>query len=179
MICSPSDPIGVAAKKDADGSFSQVPVYPGNTLMGLLTSETVAGWLAAQLADGQGILQERPVQEVMRHEEGNAPYVVMGRTATIDDALAEFDDHMHVEGRCDYPDPQWEQKGKTSWDRDCHRSAKAPLGNASVVCRGPVPEDQHPWRAGCRWLRGLVWQVDDRLTRLADTHVLLRPTDGI
>ena len=79
-----------------DASFSQVPVYSDNTLMGLLTSETVARWLAAQLADGQGILEERPVQEVMRHEEGTHSYVVMGRTATVDDALSEFDDHMHV-----------------------------------------------------------------------------------
>ena len=95
-ICSPSDPIGVAAKRMLDGSFSQLPVYSGNTLMGLLTSETVARWLAAQLADGQGILEERPVQEVMRHEEGTHSYVVMGRSATIDDALTEFDDYMHA-----------------------------------------------------------------------------------
>ena len=79
-----------------DGSFSQVPVYSGNTLMGLLTSETVARWLAAQLADGQGILEERPVEEVMRHEEGTHSYVVMGRSSTIDDALTEFDDYMHA-----------------------------------------------------------------------------------
>ncbi len=94
--CSPSDPIGVATKKMLDGSFSQLPVYFGNTLMGLLSSETVARWLAAQLADGQGILEERPVEEVMKHEEGTHSYVVMGRTATVDDALSEFDDHMHA-----------------------------------------------------------------------------------
>ena len=95
-ICSPSDPIGVATKRMHDASFSQLPVYSGNTLMGLLTSETVARWLAAQLADGQGILEESPVQEVMRHEEGTHSYVVMGRTATVDDALSEFDDYMHA-----------------------------------------------------------------------------------
>ncbi len=95
-ICSPSDPIGVAAKRMLDGSFSQLPVYSGNTLMGLLTSETVARWLAAQLADGQGILEERPVEEVMKYEEGTHSYVVMGRSATIDDALTEFDDYMHA-----------------------------------------------------------------------------------
>ena len=32
----------------------------------------------------------------MRHEEGTHSYVVMGRTATVDDALSEFDDHMHA-----------------------------------------------------------------------------------
>ncbi len=94
--CSPSDPIGVATKKMLDGSFSQLPIYLGNTLIGLLTSETVARWLAAQLVYGQGILEERPVEEVMRHEEGTHSYVVMGRNATVDDALSEFDDHMHA-----------------------------------------------------------------------------------
>ena len=94
--CAPTDPIGVATKQMHDGSFSQLPVYSGNTLMGLLTSETVARWLAGQLADGQGILEERPVQDVMRHEEGTHSYVVMGRNATVDDALSEFDDHMHA-----------------------------------------------------------------------------------
>ena len=73
-----------------------LPVYSGNTLMGLLTSETVARWLAAQLADGQGILEERPVEEVMKYEEGTHSYVVMGQSATVDDALSKFDDHMHA-----------------------------------------------------------------------------------
>ena len=94
--CSPTDPIGVATKKMHDGSFSQLPVYSGNTLIGVLSSETVARWLAAQLADGQGILEERAVEEVMRHEEGTHSYVVMGRSATVDDALSEFDDQMHA-----------------------------------------------------------------------------------
>ncbi len=94
--CAPSDPIGAATKKMHDGSFSQLPVYSGDRLVGLLTSETVARWLAAQLADGHGILEERPVEEVMRHEEETHSYVVMGRSATVDDALSEFDDHMHA-----------------------------------------------------------------------------------
>jgi hypothetical protein len=65
-------------------------------LIGLLTFETVARWLAGQLADGQGILEERPVEEVMKYEEGTHTYAVMGRLATVDDALFEFDDHMHA-----------------------------------------------------------------------------------
>jgi CBS domain len=94
--CSPSDPIGVATKKMHDGSFSQLPVYSGNTLVGLLTSDTVARWLAGQLADGQGILEERPVEDVTKCGEGTHTYVVMSRSGTVDDALFEFDDHMHA-----------------------------------------------------------------------------------
>ena len=56
----------------------------------------MARWLAAQLADGQGILEEKPVQEVMRHEEGTHSYIVMGRSATVDDDVSEFDDHIHA-----------------------------------------------------------------------------------
>jgi predicted transcriptional regulator len=78
-----------------DGSFSQLPVYSNNTLVGLLTAETVARWLAAELAEGQGILEEKPVHDVMKHEEGTHSHVVMGRNATVDDALFEFDNHMH------------------------------------------------------------------------------------
>jgi len=83
-ICSPSDPIGVATKKMHDGSFSQLPVYSGNTLMGLLNSETVARWLAAQLADGQGILEERPVEEVVRHEARGGDALVCGDASECD-----------------------------------------------------------------------------------------------
>ena len=68
----------------------------GNTLMGLLTSETVARWHTAQLADGQGILEERPVEEFTRHEEGTHSDVVMGRSATIDDALSLLNLPMHT-----------------------------------------------------------------------------------
>jgi predicted transcriptional regulator len=95
-ICTPSDLIGVATKKMHDGSFSQLPVYSNNSLVGLLTAETVARWLAAQLADGQGILKERSVEEVMTHEAGTHSCVLMGRNATVDDALSAFDNQLHA-----------------------------------------------------------------------------------
>src|SRR6187549_1634272 len=40
--CSPTDPVGAATRKMHDGSFSQLPVYDGDRLVGLLTAETVA-----------------------------------------------------------------------------------------------------------------------------------------
>ena len=95
VTCAPSDPIGAAARKMHDGSFSQLPVYSGNDLTGLLTSETVARWLADRFADGHGILEEETVEEVMRHGDGSHTFVVMDRQATADDALTEFDDCLH------------------------------------------------------------------------------------
>jgi CBS domain len=40
--CAPTDPVGSAARKMHDGSFSQLPVYEEDRLVGLLTAETVA-----------------------------------------------------------------------------------------------------------------------------------------
>jgi hypothetical protein len=84
--CSPSDPIGSAAKKMHDGSFSQLPVFDEARLVGLLTTETVARWLASRLAGGLGLLEEEAVESVMRHQEGTHSYAVTGRDATVEDA---------------------------------------------------------------------------------------------
>ncbi|MGP0063545.1 MAG: CBS domain-containing protein [Isosphaeraceae bacterium] len=93
--CAPTDPVGAAARKMHDGSFSQLPVYEGDRLVGLLTAETVARWLASRLAGGMGLLEEEIVEIVMQHEEGTHAYVVMDRHATVEDALTAFDDHLH------------------------------------------------------------------------------------
>lgn len=94
-ICSPIDPVGAAARKMHDCSFSQLPVYDGDRLVGLLTAETVARWLASRLAGGLGMLEEEAVEIVMRHEEGTHTYIMMARDATVEDALTAFDDHLH------------------------------------------------------------------------------------
>ena len=47
------------------------------------------------LADGLGLLEEEAVEVVIRHEEGTHAFAVMGREATVEDALAAFDDHLH------------------------------------------------------------------------------------
>jgi predicted transcriptional regulator len=93
--CVPADAVGLAARKMHDGSFSQLPIYDGDRLVGLLSAETVARWLASRLADGVGLLEEEAVEVVMGHEEGTHAYAVMGREATVEDALAAFDDHLH------------------------------------------------------------------------------------
>ena len=46
VTCSPSDPIGKAAKAMLEGTFSQLPVYQQESCVGLLTSEAIARWIA-------------------------------------------------------------------------------------------------------------------------------------
>lgn len=38
---------------------------------------------------------EEAVEIVMRHEEGTHAYAVTDRDATVEDAVAAFDDHLH------------------------------------------------------------------------------------
>jgi predicted transcriptional regulator len=92
--CAPSDPIGSATRIMHEGSFSQIPVYKESKMVGLLTAETVARWLACRLANGEGILEEEAVEEVLKHEEGTHQHKLMSREATVFDAVASFEDAM-------------------------------------------------------------------------------------
>jgi predicted transcriptional regulator len=94
--CSPADLIGAAARRMHEGSFSQLPVYPGGEFAGLLTAETVSRWLANRLARGEGIIEEETVEEVLRHGEDIHECRLMGRDATVFDAMAAFDDLVHA-----------------------------------------------------------------------------------
>ena len=101
VICSPSERVGKAAKKMHDGSYSQLPVYDNGSFTGLLTAETVARWVASNLADGQELMEEKPVAEVMRHQEDPENHAFLGRTSTVLDGLTTFDDFLHRGKRLD------------------------------------------------------------------------------
>jgi CBS domain-containing protein len=92
--CRPSDPVGAAARVMHDNSFSQLPIHDGEKLVGLLTGETIARWLAARLEGGVGILEEEPVARVLEHQEG-AGYALIGQTATVFDGLKKFENSLH------------------------------------------------------------------------------------
>ena len=80
-------------KKMHDGVFSQLPIYDGNNYIGLLTSETIARWLAtAFVGDGQGIVGEESVAEVLKHQKNSENYKFMPAKATVPEALAAFED---------------------------------------------------------------------------------------
>jgi predicted transcriptional regulator len=92
--CRPSDPVGPAARVMHDNCFSQLPVHDGERLVGPLTGETIARWLAARLDGGVGILEEEPVAKVLEYQEA-AGYVLVAQAATAFDGLKEFDQSLH------------------------------------------------------------------------------------
>jgi predicted transcriptional regulator len=93
--CRPTDPLGWSVKKMYDGVLSQLPIYDGEKCVGLLTAETIARWLANHLGDGLGLVEEKPIADVMQHQEDHENYTFMAKTATIADGFAAFDDFLH------------------------------------------------------------------------------------
>jgi predicted transcriptional regulator len=78
-----------------EGPYSQLPVYDGSIFVGLLTAETVARWVASNLADGQELMEEETVEAVLKHQEDPQNHTFLGRTSTVPDGLAAFDDFLH------------------------------------------------------------------------------------
>ena len=101
-MCRPSDPLGCCVRKMHDGVFSQLPIYDGEEYCGLLTAETIARWLASFfVGDGEGIVDEQLVKEVMRYQEDGDNVEFMARTETVASGLAAFDKFLNQGNRLD------------------------------------------------------------------------------
>jgi len=85
------DSVGEAVTIMRDGSFSQLPILSGDTVEELLTAETVARWLAAEVANELVNLWETKIELVLQHTEDPNHYCFLPRGATLFDALAKFD----------------------------------------------------------------------------------------
>lgn len=92
--CQPSDRITLAVTKMRAGKFSQVPVCDDSKCLGLLTAETIARWLSAELPVNGGLVEEQSIAEVLAHQEDLENHTFVGRLATVDDALAAFEAFM-------------------------------------------------------------------------------------
>lgn len=87
----PDDRLGETALKMRLGNISQVPVYVGISFVGLLTTDTIARWIAAMLAGGVGLVEEAPVSDVLAHTEDPEQHCYfVRRDATTFEALAAY-----------------------------------------------------------------------------------------
>lgn len=95
VTCSPSDPIVKAAKAMFDGKFSQLPVYHQGRCTELLTSETIARWIAAEFHPDRNMLEEIPVEQVLQYREEDSVYQFVSRKTPIADVIELFDRTAH------------------------------------------------------------------------------------
>ena len=70
--------------------YSQIPVYRGTVLAALLTTDTIARWVAGALKT-DGIMEGAPVQDVLNQAEFADNYQLLDPSATVLEALGCFD----------------------------------------------------------------------------------------
>jgi CBS domain-containing protein len=69
--------------------FSQLPVYESGQYVGILTTNTIARWLAQRIADG-GVHRDAAIGEVMEFREPNDCALLVDRTLTAADAIHQL-----------------------------------------------------------------------------------------
>lgn len=67
--CAADDPIGPVAHRLYEGDYSQMPVRDRGVWTGLLTSETIARWMAARTGRQLTVDERAPVREVVSYTE--------------------------------------------------------------------------------------------------------------
>ncbi len=83
--------IGEAVRDMRQGSFSQLPILNDGVVTAVLTTETVARWLALEFDNDVVSLLETKISQVLPHTEDNDHYCFLSRQATLLDALFEFE----------------------------------------------------------------------------------------
>lgn len=85
--------VGKAVTDMRTGSFSQLPILSNdNRLVAVLTSETVARWLASEFTNDLVSLLDTKIESVIPHAEDTDHYCILSRSATLFDALAKFEE---------------------------------------------------------------------------------------
>lgn len=86
---APEDDVRQALQLIRTTRISQFPVYDSGTFRSLLTTNTIARWVAADLDDNDH-LDGRTVQEVLTFAEDNDFAVFLPRTATAQEVITEM-----------------------------------------------------------------------------------------
>jgi len=89
-----SESIAAAVNDMREGSFSQLPVTVDARVAALLTSETIARWLASEIANDLVSLADTPISNVLPHAEDPNQYCFLPRSATVFDVLDRFEDYV-------------------------------------------------------------------------------------
>jgi CBS domain-containing protein len=81
--------VSVALEYVRQFDFSQLPVYDFGRYVGILTTNTIARWLAQQIVDGAEH-RDTSIREVMEFREPSDRALLVDRTLTVADAIHQL-----------------------------------------------------------------------------------------
>jgi predicted transcriptional regulator len=90
-----SSSIGKAVSLMHKHSFSQIPITKSGSFHALLTANTVARWLGAQVDDDVFSVDETTIVEVLKYTEDPENHSFLSKGSTLFQVLECFDDFVH------------------------------------------------------------------------------------
>jgi len=90
VTVAPGESVRRALDTMYENDFSQVPVYDGSTYVGLLTTNTVARWVADQMRRHDGLAEDAPVGETLTFSEDIERVEHLPRGVTTTEAVWRF-----------------------------------------------------------------------------------------
>jgi predicted transcriptional regulator len=133
MTAEADEHIGPVVERMYERAYSQVPVYRGKNLVGLLTADAVARWLGSVQGRYRQSTERTTVAEVLGLAESGQPFELVRHDATVQEVLALFDQAMEA----------GTPLGAVLVTRDAAATGK-PLG---IVVVADLPRlRQHRWR---------------------------------
>lgn len=90
VTVTPGESVRRALDTMYEYDFSQLPVYEGDTYVGLLTTNTVARWVADQMRQHDGLAEDAPVAEALKFSEGIERVLHVWRDVTTTEAIWQF-----------------------------------------------------------------------------------------
>ncbi|MEJ2503256.1 MAG: CBS domain-containing protein [Gemmatimonadota bacterium] len=93
LTCRPDEPVAEAAARMVEGDLYRLPVYEDDDrLVGMLTANALARWIARKLAGPVDTLREEPVRQVLGHGDNGQRWAVVARDSLVTDVVALFDE---------------------------------------------------------------------------------------
>jgi CBS domain-containing protein len=86
-VAHPDEPIRTALEHVRRFDYSQLPVYDGREYIGILTTNTVARWLAQQLSQNEGYALEESTAQVLGFSEPHERALLVPRAITAAEAI--------------------------------------------------------------------------------------------
>jgi predicted transcriptional regulator len=95
MSADADEPIGPVAERMYERAYSQVPVYRGKNLVGLLTADAIARWVGSVQGRPRHSSDRTTVGEVLALAEATDSLALADLEVTVQGVLERFDHAMH------------------------------------------------------------------------------------